>query len=205
MSGKLKLYYFNGMGRGEVSRLLLTEAKIPFDDCRVDSKDWMKLKPDMPFGQMPVLEMEGFKLAESGAIERFIARKGNLYGSTIMDQAVIDMVVEGCNDVLGAWVKIHFSKETDKNEKMATFLKDEATKWAGLLNVILKKNEGGRGYFVGKGCTYADIAVFRSLGFLNGVNADVLKNAPELKALCERVGAHPQIAEYVKKRPSTDF
>jgi glutathione S-transferase len=205
MSSKLKLYYFSGKGRGEVTRLMLAESKTPFEDMRIKGEDWMKHKPEMPFGQMPVLEIDGWKLAESGAIERYVARKTNLYGSTIMEQAAIDMVVEGCNDCSATWGQIHFSKAADAKEKMATYLKDEAPRWAGLLNGILKKNDSGKGFMVGKTLTYADIAVYRHFSFLNGLNPDVLKNAPELSALCDRVAARPNIAEYVKNRPASDY
>jgi len=204
--GKLKLHYFGIMGRAEISRMMMAEGKMVFEDHRVDNKEWAAMKADMPFEQMPVLEIDNWKLAETGAIERYIARKCNLYGTTVEEQAQIDMVVEGCKDVIENWVRTNFhSKDTEKADKIKAFYADEVPKWAKFQNNLLKKNDGGKGYFVGKTCTYADIAVFRAFSFFAIGNPDAMKNTPELKAMCDRVAARPQIAEYLKKRPVTEF
>ena len=42
---KIKLTYFNLRGRAEPSRLILAYAGVDFDDCRVTSEEWQKLKP----------------------------------------------------------------------------------------------------------------------------------------------------------------
>jgi len=122
MAGKLKLYYFNGRGRGEVSRLLCKEGDIEFEDIRVDGKsDWKagaNLKDKMPFGQMPVLELkDGTKIAQSAAIERYLARLGKLYGKDETEAAVIDMVCEGLTDTLKGLMKALFESGSDENVK----------------------------------------------------------------------------------------
>jgi hypothetical protein len=42
---KIKLTYFNLKGRAEPARLILAYAGVDFDDCRVTSEEWQKLKP----------------------------------------------------------------------------------------------------------------------------------------------------------------
>lgn len=42
---EMKLTYFNGRGRAELTRLLFTQAKRSFTDCRVEGEEWTKLKP----------------------------------------------------------------------------------------------------------------------------------------------------------------
>ena len=42
---KIKLTYFNLRGRAEPSRLILAYAGVDFEDCRVTSEEWQKLKP----------------------------------------------------------------------------------------------------------------------------------------------------------------
>ena len=39
-----KLTYFNGRGRGELSRLVFVAAGRKFEDVRIDFSDWPKLK-----------------------------------------------------------------------------------------------------------------------------------------------------------------
>jgi glutathione S-transferase len=40
-----KLYYFNAMGRAEISRLLFAAAGVKYEDVRVEGPDWPKKKP----------------------------------------------------------------------------------------------------------------------------------------------------------------
>ena len=41
----IKLTYFNVRGRGELSRLILQYAQVPFEDNRIAREEWPKLKP----------------------------------------------------------------------------------------------------------------------------------------------------------------
>lgn len=40
-----KLYYFNVRGRGELARLVLNYAGVPFEDYRFEMADWPAIKP----------------------------------------------------------------------------------------------------------------------------------------------------------------
>ena len=44
MAPKLKLTYFDGRGRAEISRLVLAAAKRKFEDNRIGFEDWPALK-----------------------------------------------------------------------------------------------------------------------------------------------------------------
>lgn len=39
-----KLHYFNFRGLGEVARLILHYAEVPFEDVRIERSDWAELK-----------------------------------------------------------------------------------------------------------------------------------------------------------------
>ncbi len=54
----------------------------------------------MPFGQLPVLEVDGGVIAQSNAICRFIAKKAGLYGKDDLEQASIDMIIDFIGDLL---------------------------------------------------------------------------------------------------------
>ena len=49
MDKNIKLTYFNGKGRGELSRLILAYAAVPYKDKRVEFHEWPALKPSMPY------------------------------------------------------------------------------------------------------------------------------------------------------------
>jgi glutathione S-transferase len=75
MEGNITLTYFDGEGRAELSRLLLRVGGIKFTDKRVSFPEFGKMKGDKNsiiwkggFGSMPILEHNGFFLAQSQAI-----------------------------------------------------------------------------------------------------------------------------------------
>ncbi|KAK3094002.1 hypothetical protein FSP39_022790 [Pinctada imbricata] len=71
--GKYKLTYFNSRGFAEVSRIILKLKEQDFEDVRVDSETWPKMKQDTPQGKLPVLEVDGKKIPQSSAIYRYLA------------------------------------------------------------------------------------------------------------------------------------
>lgn len=54
-----ELIYFNGYGRAECIRMLLTHAKREFVDKRVEMEEFVKLKPSLPAGSLPVFKQAG--------------------------------------------------------------------------------------------------------------------------------------------------
>ena len=67
----IKHYYFDfPFWRAEVSRLSLILGNVPFEDVRIKSLDEFKASGKAPFGQAPVLEVDGKLIAQTGAIAR---------------------------------------------------------------------------------------------------------------------------------------
>jgi len=96
---KYKLYFFNGRGRAEVSRLIFAFAGQKFEDIRYEGVDWPSHKAEMPSRQMPVLEFEGTKLPQSLSIARFLAKQFQLVGRDNFEQAKVDAVADAINDL----------------------------------------------------------------------------------------------------------
>ena len=40
-----KLTYFNSKGRAELTRLILAQAGVEYDDNRITTEEWQKMKP----------------------------------------------------------------------------------------------------------------------------------------------------------------
>lgn len=55
----------------------------------------------MPFGQVPVLEVDGKLLAQSHSIARFLARNYGLAGQNEWEQSLADMYVDCIYDLQG--------------------------------------------------------------------------------------------------------
>ena len=45
----MKLIYFNGKGRAEPARLILAQAKVEYEDHRIEFADWPALKPSKKY------------------------------------------------------------------------------------------------------------------------------------------------------------
>uniref|UniRef100_A0A914YBM5 glutathione transferase n=1 Tax=Panagrolaimus superbus TaxID=310955 RepID=A0A914YBM5_9BILA len=69
-----KLYYFDVRNLAEPIRLMLHYNGAEFEDIRVDMEKWPSLKPEMPQSTIPVLEVNGKKLAQSHSIMRYLGR-----------------------------------------------------------------------------------------------------------------------------------
>jgi hypothetical protein len=41
---KIRLTYFNGEGRAEITRLILAHAGVEYEDCRIEVEDWLAIK-----------------------------------------------------------------------------------------------------------------------------------------------------------------
>jgi len=107
------LYYFNSRGRAETSRIIMALAGIPYTDTRIEMQTWkdeQKHKASMPYGQLPVLEVDGVKVAESSGIERFVARIGNLFGSNPLEGAMIDMITDPLSALFSKLGEIFFCR-----------------------------------------------------------------------------------------------
>ena len=53
-----KLTYFDLRARGEPIRLLFAVAGQEFTDDRIQFERWPEVKPSVPFGQLPLLEIQ---------------------------------------------------------------------------------------------------------------------------------------------------
>jgi len=64
--------------------MAFAEAGVEFEDRRVDHAQWPSLKGTAPFGQLPMLEIDGLHLAESMTILRYVGRKVNIGCCAVM-------------------------------------------------------------------------------------------------------------------------
>ncbi|XP_077985459.1 hematopoietic prostaglandin D synthase-like [Glandiceps talaboti] len=205
---KYQLTYFNVRGRAEITRLIFAAAGVEFDDVRFEQGQWKteKATGKYPFDQVPTLEFDGVILAQSRAMARFVAKEHGLAGKDNLENAQIDMITDVLEDVFKDFMKFFFH-ETDE-EKIKVM---ESEHNANILQVSLRglekllKDNGGDGYFVGDGLTWADLAFLAQMDYNVSRNATLLDDYPKLKALYERVTALPKIAEWREKRPKTKF
>ena len=49
MAPKIKLTYFDVRARAELSRIILAQAGVEYEDCRIKGEEWQKMKPSKRF------------------------------------------------------------------------------------------------------------------------------------------------------------
>ncbi|XP_033108531.1 hematopoietic prostaglandin D synthase-like [Anneissia japonica] len=205
MSPKYTLTYFNARGAAEPCRFMFAVAGVEYEDKRVKSEDWPAIKADQPFGQLPVLTVDGKKIPQSKAIFRYVAREHGFYGANSWEAALIDIVFETCDEFTFPLMKWYLEKDPAKKEEEKKNVLEVIPKIFEKLEKCLIHNKNGDGWFVGDKLSLADF-VFLSLHERLALYATVedVDQFPKLKGLVARLTAQKEIAEWIAKRPKTE-
>ncbi|XP_055290067.1 hematopoietic prostaglandin D synthase isoform X3 [Moschus berezovskii] len=95
-----KLIYFNMRGRAEIIRYIFAYLDIKYEDHRIEQADWPEIKSTLPFGKIPILEVDGLNLHQSLAIARYLTRNTDLAGKTELEQCQVDAIVDTLDDFM---------------------------------------------------------------------------------------------------------
>lgn len=207
MSAKPRLVYGNGKGLGELPRLVLAELAVDFEDVRWPDEEWdaqlAAIKPTLPFGQVPLYEEGDFKLAQSMAIVRHLARKGKLYGKDETQAALVDMYLDGMIDVRAKRDPLRYYDDIDdetKERQVTKFFASVLPTWLGHFEKILAD---GRAFLLGDTFSVADIAAFNWFSEYHKLHPECFAQAPHVVAHVQRVAERPNIKAYLARRPET--
>nr|XP_026695855.1 glutathione S-transferase 1-like [Ciona intestinalis] len=193
-----KFHYFNVKGRGESTRLLFAAAGVAYEDLRHGGEKWKEeIKPKMPFGQMPVLEVDNQLFAESAAINRYLARKFNMMGKTDEEAAVVDMFSDLMYDVLTK-LPLFVKDEKQKAEELQKALGGKVK----MVYDILEKQLDGKDYITGE-MSLADIVFLYVTPNLLAMAPNALASYPKSTALYKRLTELPNISKWLAQRPQT--
>lgn len=204
---KYTLVYFNGRGRAEVSRILFALAGVEYEDKRIEGEDWGKLKPDTPFGQIPILKIDDVTLCQSEAMEFYLAKTFGFAGANTLEEAQVLMIGNCVMDTLTPLFKMFGLKDEEaKDEIKKKYKEEQMPKFLGMLEKLLVSNKSGDGYFIGDKITVADVKVIGIFEWLEVFNVEFdISSYPKLKAHKDRVRNEPKIAAWIAKRPESKF
>ncbi|XP_075400990.1 hematopoietic prostaglandin D synthase [Tenrec ecaudatus] len=193
-----KLTYFNMRGRAEIIRYIFAYLDKKYEDHRIEQADWPQIKSTLPFGKIPVLEVDGLALHQSLAIARYLTKNTDLAGKTELEQCQVDAVVDTLDDFMSCfpWGE----KNQDIKEKMFNEL---LTHDAPNLLQDLDKYLGEKEWFVGNFVTWADFYWDICSTTLLVFKPDLLDTHPRLVTLQKKVQAIPAIADWILRRPAT--
>lgn len=178
----ITLEYFCLQGLGELPRLILEVTDTPYTSVFHYLQG--KWKEYATFGQLPVLRDGELLLVESSAIVRHLARKTCIDGSSLEDQAAVDMYFELSKDIGGKRAALHDMANHADAPKIKTYLAAAESACDGM-------------HFVGGYLTLADVAMFHQLDVIAQVAPAVLDAYPKLGAFVKAFAAQPAMADYL--------
>eukprot|EP00941_MAST-03F_sp_MAST-3F-sp1_P002241 g2241.t1 len=207
-----RLVYFRVPALGEPVRLMLHLNNFQFKDEKISYAELKELKPDLPYGSVPVLVLPtGEKLAQMRAITRFLGKScvidgKKMYPDDPMEAFKADEIMDACMDVQGKMAKT-FSMQGEERVKARKTLFHRQD---GLCYEITSKLERrvkmhNKKYSSSDFLTVGDVVLFTWLnsmrcGFLDDIPADYLNDFPELKKRVETIAKHPRVMSYYSKK-----
>jgi len=205
---QLKLSYFDFHGgRGEPVRLALALGGIAFEDHRFTFAEFAEVRKTTPFGQVPVLDIDGELVTQCDAMLRYAGKLAGLYPADPLQALLCDevmYVVEEASVKLGPTFRM--TGDEQKAARLA-LVNGSMTVYLQWLQKQLLAH-GGR-YFADGRLTVADLKVFvdvRGLnsGRLDHVPTDLVEQvAPALNAHMQRIAQTPAVAQYYAKHGVT--
>lgn len=212
------LVYLDVKAMAEPIRLALFIGKVDFEDQRVSYDEITKMgsQGKLPFGQVPVLQLDGETFAQTQALLRWAGREANLYPENPRLQLRCDAVEDALVDmkkVLGpCWYNSVLGRDPVTKQPLVQLPDSMREKvLQSLNNIVLPARfqqlekflaASGGPYFCGDEMTICDLSMYVFAAgildgtFVPGIEPRVLDACPGLKALVERVASHPRVKEW---------
>ena len=83
------LYYFGGRGLADQVRWMLAYSDVSYTQRVVGTRQRfldLRSSGQLPFGQLPLLQIDGVEIVQSQAIVRYLARRANLTGKDAREE-----------------------------------------------------------------------------------------------------------------------
>lgn len=199
MSTRLSYFAFDG-SRGLECRLALTLAGLPFEDKRLDREQWAALKPQTPYGAMPVLEVDGRTLSQSNAILTWVGRTHDLHPADPWRAAEHEAVMCSVEDLRAKLPGTSGMTDEEKKAARQEFAAGWLARWAESSSQLI------RGPFLdGDRMSVADLKLYTILRAFHSGAYDHLPGStfdawPKVQALYAAVDAHPAVRGWFASR-----
>ncbi|KAK2160748.1 hypothetical protein LSH36_127g07006 [Paralvinella palmiformis] len=200
-----KLWYFDLRGRAETIRLIFAQAGVEYEDVRFSPKDWPEIKPKMPWHTVPVLEIDGKMVGQSGTICRYLAAQFGLAGTNDFDRAIVDSIGESITDIREKYSTAFSESDESRKAELKKIYREKTL--PPILNV-LDKVLGEKPFFVGEEVTWPDLHFYACLELVQVAECSIeeaLSDNPNLISLFNRVKQLPNVASWLERRPETKF
>jgi glutathione S-transferase len=196
----IKVTYFdvNG-GRAEPIRIALFNAGIAFEDFRFSYAEFAEVRKSTPFGQVPVMDIDGVTITQSNALTRYAGKLAGLYPEDTFQALLCDEVMDTVEDITHAIVPTLGLTGDELVEARTSLTKNKLIPHLTWLENKLKERGD---FFADNRLTIADLKVLAHLGWLSSGMLDhvpqdlIASTAPLLAEYQSKVMADPKVAGY---------
>ena len=163
------LYYFRGRGLADQIRWIMAYSKVSFAGRVIDKRARFQrlAEVQLPFGQLPLLQIDGLELVQSQTIVRYLAKRANLMGTTPKEEVICDMIAETVRDLIGLVAGTPFARRRGaaQLDLHMIMLREKWNARASRLEFLLEQQIKAKNgcVLVGKSVTYADVLVAHAL------------------------------------------
>ncbi|XP_061645086.1 glutathione S-transferase, alpha tandem duplicate 1 [Phyllopteryx taeniolatus] len=205
MADKVQLHYFNGRGKMESIRWLLSVAGVEFDEFHLTTREqYLKMlnDGDLMFQQVPMVEIDGMKLIQTKAILNYIAEKYHLHGNDIKERVKINMYSEGLMDLMEMIMILPFTE--DPKAKLDNIESKAKERYLPVFEKQLMEHV----YLVGGRLSLADVLLMECTLMLEEKFVGILADFRNIKSFQGRMSKHPAISRFLqpgsKRKPQPD-
>ncbi|GMS85899.1 hypothetical protein PENTCL1PPCAC_8074 [Pristionchus entomophagus] len=206
-----KFFAHPKLQNGEPCRMMFAIAGIKYEDKRIQLDEMAELKPQTPFGCLPMLEVDGVKLAQTLAILRYIARETGYGGPDNLSAAIGDALADQYADFVTSlqnWLVVTAGYvQADEDALYQSLYAPAKAKNFPFFEAALKKSTTGW-YANTPELTHVDVFIAASLEWLIRLdkNGDKLfEGYPLMEAHYKKFFALPAIEKHVAERPAARY
>lgn len=192
-----------------------------WQDVRLTYKEIAEKREDgsLPFGQVPVLEVDGQTYSQSKAILCYVGRQSGLYTDDLMVETnqILEALTDITNVLRPAWYGAVLGRSPVSGQPLLPLSSTQRDEVLHLLNTevlparfdqleqLLKRMSAGP-YACGAHLTIADLSLYvfaeelrDGSGVPPGISCTLLDNCPRILALARHVSTHPKVAEWNRR------
>mmetsp|Transcript_119823 Transcript_119823/g.207974 ORF Transcript_119823/g.207974 Transcript_119823/m.207974 type:complete len:247 (-) Transcript_119823:156-896(-) len=211
---EMTLKYFPIAGRCEPIRLALLLGKFKYKEERLTGTEWENgpTKKSTPYGQLPVLIVNGYTMGQSKTILRYLGKltkfKGKrLYPTNAFLSAQVDEVLDAFDDFFMLLAPTYKIADKHEKEDFRRQLFSAGGQGANFMDIFEKRLQSSKsGWVVSEaGLTVADLVYFGYLcmirsGSVDGLNLSLFSKYRKIMEHKDRVARIPEIQAYYKDK-----
>jgi glutathione S-transferase len=220
---QLRLTYLDFKGHGEAIRLALAMGGLEFEDRRVSYSDIERMRGEgsLPYGQVPLLEIDGAPYNQYAALLHWAGEKAGLYPAAEAARLRVDGALVCLSDLNKDLASVWYGNVLGRNPQTGKLCTDTALSQkqkdavARHLNAELLPARLGQleraalssdgPFLCGASLTIADLQLYVvASGLLDGSHCEgikpaILEGCTRLREIVKLVGEHPRVAQWERE------